>query len=55
MSDEPAPDRVMFRRTVSARRLQDKEEIDGLFDKMVTLRDRVARNAGFADFVGYAF
>jgi oligoendopeptidase F len=42
-------------RTVSARRLQDKEEIDGLFDKMVTLRDRVARNAGFADFVGYAF
>lgn len=42
-------------RCVSTRRLRDREEIDGLFDKMVALRDRVARQAGFADFVGYSF
>ena len=42
-------------RTVSSRRLRDKNEIENLFDTMVGLRDRVARNAGFADFVGYAF
>lgn len=43
------------------RRLQDKEQLDELYDKMVSLRDRVARNAGFvtdADsgaYVKYAF
>lgn len=42
-------------RTVSTRRLQNKDEIETLFDTMVGLRDRVAKNAGFADFVGYAF
>ncbi|MBS0187268.1 MAG: M3 family oligoendopeptidase [Planctomycetes bacterium] len=42
-------------RTVSERRLQDRQTIDDLFDKMIDLRDRVARNAGFSDFVGYAF
>ncbi len=42
-------------RSVSTRRLQDKDEIDTLFDTMVGLRDRVARNAGFPDYVGYAF
>ncbi|MBX3390630.1 MAG: M3 family oligoendopeptidase [Phycisphaeraceae bacterium] len=42
-------------RSVAARRLQDKDGIDSLFDTMVEMRDRVARNAGFADFVGYVF
>lgn len=42
-------------RCTSARRMKDREEIEGLFDTMVAVRDRVAKNAGFADFVGYAF
>lgn len=42
-------------RTVADRRLRDRDEIDRLFDQMVGLRDRVARLAGFADYVGYAF
>jgi oligoendopeptidase F len=44
-----------------ARRLQDKQQLDELYDRMVALRDQVARNAGFktdADsgaYVKYAF
>lgn len=40
---------------VSERRAKDADEISGIFDKMVTLRDTLAKNAGFDDFVGYAF
>lgn len=42
-------------RTVANRRLEDKDVIEGLFDDMVKLRHKVARNAGFDNFVGYAF
>ncbi len=42
-------------RAVSERRLRDADEIEGLFDAMVEKRHRVARNAGFENFVGYAF
>ena len=42
-------------RAVSDRRLQDAERISGIFDEMVAKRDRMARNAGFDDFVGYSF
>jgi oligoendopeptidase F len=37
------------------RRFRDREAIDTIYDDMIALRDRVARNAGFADYVGYAF
>lgn len=42
-------------RAVSERRLKDAAHIDALYDQMVELRNRMARNAGFDDFVGYAF
>lgn len=42
-------------RLVSDRRLRDREAIDAIYDKQVGLRDRVARNAGFKDFVGWSF
>jgi oligoendopeptidase F len=39
----------------AARRLQDRETLDDLFDRMKQLRIEVAREAGFANFVEYAF
>lgn len=42
-------------RAVAERRLKDKDAVDVTYTDMVTLRDRMARNAGFKDFVGYAF
>jgi len=40
---------------VGARRLQDREAIDEIFDKQRALRQQIARNAGFDDYRGYAF
>jgi oligoendopeptidase F len=37
------------------RRLEDREALDGLFDQMKHLRIEIAREAGFANFVEYAF
>jgi oligoendopeptidase F len=42
-------------RAVADRRAKDADAIDGIFDRMVALRDRMGKNAGFKDFVGYAF
>lgn len=42
-------------RAVSERRLKDKDAIDAVYDEMIKLRHQVARNAGFDNFVGYAF
>ena len=42
-------------RAVAARRLLDRDSIDGVFDKMIALRAQVAVNAGFGDYVGYAY
>lgn len=48
-------------RATMERRLQDREKLDELYDKMVGLRDQVARNAGFSTdsdsgaYVKYAF
>ena len=39
----------------ASRRLQDRDALDDLFDQMMTLRIEVAREAGFANFVDYAF
>ena len=40
---------------VAARRLADRDAIDDLFDRMVALRQEVAREAGFAIFTDYAY
>jgi oligoendopeptidase F len=40
---------------IARRRLADREALDQLFDRMVKLRVEVAREAGFANFVEYAF
>ena len=37
------------------RRLQDREAFDGIFDELIALRDRIARNAGCADYREYTF
>ena len=42
-------------RAVTARRLQDAEAINTVYDDMVRLRDELARNAGFESYTGYAF
>lgn len=42
-------------RACAARRLQDKDAIDEIFDKQIKLRQKVASNAGFTNYVGYAF
>jgi oligoendopeptidase F len=42
-------------RAIHERRLQDKHKLDEIFTKQVHLRDKVAKNAGFSDYVGYAF
>lgn len=42
-------------RTVAERRIKDEGTISGIYDQMVTLRDKVGRNAGFENYVGYAF
>ncbi len=42
-------------RTVSERRAQDADTISSVFDQMIARRHEMARNAGFDDYVGYAF
>ncbi len=41
-------------RSIAARRLQDKDAINDIFDKMIELRDRIAKNAGFENYRDYA-
>ena len=40
---------------LSARRLQEREAIDDIFDKQIGRRQQIAGNAGFDDYRGYAF
>ena len=42
-------------RAVAERRLQDRDTIDGIFDKMVANRNQTAQNAGFEEYRGYMF
>ncbi len=42
-------------RKVAQRRLDDQEKISGIYDTMVQKRQTVAENAGFENFIGYAF
>lgn len=40
---------------IQERRLQDRQQLDELFDHLVALRTEVAKNAGFANFRDYQF
>lgn len=40
---------------VADRRAQDIAQINTIFDKQIKLRDQLARNAGFDDYIGYTF
>jgi len=42
-------------RLTAQRRLRDREAIDAIYDELIGLRDRVAKNAGKASYVEYAF
>ncbi len=42
-------------RASAARRLKDKDAIDEVYESQIALRQKVAENAGFKDYVGYAF
>ncbi|MEO1007867.1 MAG: M3 family oligoendopeptidase [Planctomycetota bacterium] len=42
-------------RLTAERRLQDADAIDGIYDELLDLRHKVATNAGFENYVGYAF
>src|SRR5690606_26115608 len=41
-------------RAIAGRRLQDRDALDALYDRMLALRKRIAANAGL-DFVDYTF
>ena len=40
---------------ISKRRLEDKEKLDNLFDKLIALRHKVATNTGFKNYRDYKF
>jgi len=40
---------------ISSRRLKDKETLDKLFDKLISIRHKVATNTGFANYRDYKF
>ena len=42
-------------RLVAGRRLADRDALDDLFDRMANLRGEIAKEAGFDNFVDYAF
>ncbi|MBA3828216.1 MAG: M3 family oligoendopeptidase [Taibaiella sp.] len=53
-----SPDRGLRERVfraVAARRLQDKDQLNELFDKLLALRLQVAKNAGFDNYRDYKF
>lgn len=47
--------REMVYKTVVDRRLQDREKLDDLFSKLISLRDRIAHNADFGNYRDYMF
>ena len=53
-----SPDRATRERAFRAASmayLAHKDELSGIFDRLLALRQEIARNAGFADFEAYAF
>lgn len=52
------PDRALRQKAweaITERRLEDREQLDNLFDELLTLRHQVALNAGFENFRDYMF
>ncbi len=52
------PDRALREeawKLVATRRLQEADKFDTLFDGLVTLREKIAANAGFPNYLEYAF
>ena len=52
------PDRAVRQESwelVANRRLQEAGRMDDIFDELVKLREQIARNAGFKNYVDYAF
>ncbi len=52
------PDRALRQEAwelVSKRRLREAEKFDDIFDQLIELRERIARNAGFNNYRDYAF
>ena len=41
--------------SLGRRLLADREKVDGIFDSLVSIRDKIASNAGFANYRDYAF
>lgn len=48
-------DRETAFRLIAARRLQDREKLDGLYSRMLSVRQEVAKNAGFVNYRDYAY
>jgi len=42
-------------RSAARRRLDDKDSLERLFDRLISLRVKIAENAGFPNFCGYKF
>lgn len=42
-------------RKIQTRRLQDSESLNNLFDKLISLRNEIAKNAGFDSYTAYRF
>lgn len=42
-------------RQMAARRAQEQQKVDDIFDKLIDLRSRIARNAGFGSYTDYKF
>lgn len=56
IQEEPdRPRREAAWKTVVARRLQDADKLEELFDQLLVLRNEIARAAGFPDFRAYTF
>ncbi len=52
------PDRAIRREAwelAEERRLRDREELDEIYDELLALRQQIARNAGFPNYLEYAF
>jgi oligoendopeptidase F len=52
------PDRALRQEAwelVAKRRLQEAEKFDEIFDRLIELRERIGRNAGFKNYRDYAF
>lgn len=42
-------------RKITSRRMQDRDALDALYDELISLRARIAANAGFANYRDYMF